>query len=414
MRLKINTGFRVPAVLAGLCVVALLLPLKAGPEKTSLFFTMPYIPAEKVKTVVIDPGHGGKDPGCHGASVREKDVALAIGLALGALIETHYPDVKVVYTRKSDVFVELHNRARIANEARGDLFICIHCNAGSPDAHGSETYALGLHRAATNLAVAKRENEAILLEDNYKENYMGFDINSPEGSIIFSLIQNTFLNRSLQFAAKCQKNFRTLAGRHDRGVKQAGFLVLVYTAMPSVLIETGFLTHKQEEAFLADRRNQELMAEAIFRAFAEYKSEIEKTPMPASLTQRPERIEDEKEKIHRTNGSPISPKQDSETVASENLVSSALPDVFLSVQFSALPGIRRDTPEPFRKLPEVFYVEEGGMTKYFSGRFTTLGEADKRRSLLMQYGYRDAFVVGFSGGQKVSAGVAIAQLQQKD
>jgi N-acetylmuramoyl-L-alanine amidase len=413
MRVKIKKGFRAHVFIAFLGTIAFLLPLKAGPEKP---FALPsallLFPTEKINTVVIDPGHGGKDPGCHGASAREKDVALAIGLALGGLIETHYPDVKVVYTRKSDMFVELHNRARIANEARGDLFICIHCNAGSPDAHGSETYALGLHRAATNLAVAKRENEAILLEDNYKENYQGFDIHSPEGSIIFSLIQNTFLNRSLQFAAKCQKNFRTLAGRYDRGVKQAGFLVLVYTAMPSVLIETGFLTNKQEEAFLADRRNQELMAEAIFRAFAEYKSEIEKTPLPAAVTQRPSLSQNKKQKLPAADSLPDSTKLETEKTARDP--APAFSGVFLSVQFSALPGSRESLPEPFRKLPEVFFVEENGMTKYFSGRFTSQSEADKRRSLLMQLGYRDAFIVGFSGGQKVSAGVAIAQLQQKD
>lgn len=413
MRVKIKKGFRVRFLMLGLSAATFFIPLKAGPEENLLLPWATFLPNEKVNTVVIDPGHGGKDPGCHGASVREKDVALAIGLALGALIETHYPDVKVVYTRKSDVFVELHNRARIANEARGDLFICIHCNAGSPDAHGSETYALGLHRAATNLAVAKRENEAILLEDNYKENYLGFDINSPEGSIIFSLIQNTFLNRSLQFAAKCQKNFRTLAGRYDRGVKQAGFLVLVYTAMPSVLIETGFLTHKQEEAFLADKRNQELMAEAIFRAFAEYKSEIEKMPLPITVSRHLHTDLDKKDKMPVADSLLGSLKQRTEKEAG-GLQESDLSGIFLSVQFSALPGTRGAIPEPFRKLPEVFFLEEGGMTKYFSGRFTSQAEADKRRSLLMQFGYRDAFIVGFSGGQKVSAGVVIAQLQQKD
>lgn len=407
-------GFRALFFLVFVSCASLLMPLKAGPEKAPFFSVVTALPAEKVNTVVIDPGHGGKDPGCHGASAREKDVALAIGLALGALIETHYPDVKVVYTRKTDVFVELHNRARIANEARGDLFICIHCNAGSPEAHGSETYALGLHRAATNLAVAKRENEAILLEDNYRENYMGFDINSPEGSIIFSLIQNTFLNRSLLFASKCQKNFRTMAGRYDRGVKQAGFLVLVYTAMPSVLIETGFLTHKQEEAFLSERRNQELMAEAIFRAFAEYKSEIEKSVTPASVSNR-ERMNiamEEKQNIPEENA-PASSRETASALP-ENASGPSLSGVFLSVQFSALPGLRKQMPETFRNIPEVFALEENGMTKYFSGRLTTQAEAEKRRGLLVQYGYSDAFVVGFAGGQKVRASVALAQLQQKD
>ncbi|MCS6979251.1 MAG: N-acetylmuramoyl-L-alanine amidase [Flavobacteriales bacterium] len=395
------------AVALGLLVPGFLYPERVGEGSVPVELGKAWLSQEKVDVVVIDPGHGGKDPGCHGASAREKDVALAIGLALGALIETHYPDVKVVYTRKTDVFVELHNRARIANEAHGDLFICIHCNAGSPEAHGSETYALGLHRSATNLAVAKRENEAILLEDNYKENYMGFDINSPEGSIIFSLIQNTFLNRSLLFAAKCQKNFRTLAGRMDRGVKQAGFLVLVYTAMPSVLIETGFLTHKQEEAFLADRRNQELMAEAIFRAFAEYKSEIEKKPLPEKLSAR---REDPPPVNLSASSSDAAGSLDS--VAAPPSEAHPLPKVFLSVQFSALPG-KRSMPPTFRHIPEVFSMEENSMTKFFSGRLLSLSEAEKRRSLLMQYGYKDAFIVGFSEGNKTTASMAIALLQQK-
>lgn len=218
---------------------------------------------DKVKTVCIDPGHGGNDPGCHGASVHEKNIALAIGLKLGKLIETHFPDVKVVYTRKTDIFIELHKRAEIANKADADLFICIHCNAGPEAANGSETYALGLHKSEANLAVAKRENEAVLLEDDYKTHYEGFDVNSPEGSIIFSLYQNTYLNRSLSFAAKCQKYFGTDAARYNRGVKQAGFLVLWKTAMPAVLIETGFLTNRAEEKYLMDADNQEVDRKSV-------------------------------------------------------------------------------------------------------------------------------------------------------
>ncbi|MCS6981467.1 MAG: N-acetylmuramoyl-L-alanine amidase [Flavobacteriales bacterium] len=418
MKPKVRKGLTVQPLTAGVVLLGFLSPLEAGAPASGPTPPTGLPPAEKVKTVVIDPGHGGKDPGCHGAFVHEKDVALGIALALGKLIETHYPDVRVVYTRKTDVFVELYNRARIANEAHGDLFICIHCNAGHPEAHGSETYALGLHRAATNLAVAKRENEAILLEDNYKENYQGFDVNSPEGSIIFSLIQNTFLHRSLQFAAKCQKYFHTVAGRYDRGVKQAGFLVLVYTAMPSVLIETGFLTNRHEETFLMDPHNQARMAEAIFRAFAEYKSEIEGTAPLGDHNQI------------STNQLPESPRGASWEVAkegkNENLEaekkqpSPPLPDpfsaqeTFLTVQFSALPGKRSQMPAPFLMLPEVFTYYENNLTKYCSGKFTSLQEADKRRQALISRGFKDAFLVAFSQGQKVPVQMALAQLQQKD
>src|SRR5687767_13203410 len=196
-------------------------------------------PGNQVKTVVIDPGHGGKDPGCHGAFAHEADICLAIGLKLGALIEKHYSDVKVVYTRKTDVFVELHNRAKIANDNKADLFICIHVNAaGDSKAYGTETWVMGLHKTETNLAVAKRENAVIEFEDDYEKQYEGFDPNTPEGSILFSLYQSAYMSQSISFASKVQEEVISHADRHDRGVRQAGFLVLVYTAMPAVLIET--------------------------------------------------------------------------------------------------------------------------------------------------------------------------------
>jgi N-acetylmuramoyl-L-alanine amidase len=197
-----------------------------------------------IKTVCIDAGHGGKDPGCHGDVHKEKDVALAIALKLGALIEKNIKDVKVVYTRKTDVFVELGDRASIANKAKADLFICIHCNSAclrdkklkkdicKPDVHGAETYVMGLHKTQANLDVAKRENSSILLEDNYKAKYDGFDPDSDEGYILMNLTQNAFLDHSIRFAARAQKHMKKLAGRNDKGVKQAGFLVLWKTAMP--------------------------------------------------------------------------------------------------------------------------------------------------------------------------------------
>jgi len=381
-------------------------------SKKNFFDTQP-LNVEKVRTVVIDPGHGGKDPGCHGVFSKEKEVALAIALSLGRKIERHYPDVRVVYTRKTDVFVELHQRARIANESNGDLFICIHCNAGPADAHGSETYALGLHRAATNLAVAKRENEAILLEDNYKENYMGFDINSPEGSVVFSLIQNTFLNRSLQFAEKCQKYFKNMAGRYDRGVKQAGFLVLVYTAMPAVLIETGFLTNKQEEGFLADKRNQETMAEAIFRALVEYKCDIENVPVPRFL-------QENEDKTSVPQRQPISTfeKVEYPVISSDTSFASTsekvLPDEFLTVQFAAFPGKRNDLPVQFKALSEVFFLYESGMSRFFSGKFFSMEEAEVRKKQLILHGYRDAFITGISEGKRVNPNIIASKILQKN
>jgi N-acetylmuramoyl-L-alanine amidase len=205
----------------------------------------------KVKTVVIDAGHGGHDIGCSGIHSYEKDVTLALALQTGKLIEENFPDVKVIYTRKTDVFISLLERANIANKAKADLFISFHCNANkNKAAYGAETYAMGLHVSEANLNVAKRENEVILLEENYERNYDGFDPTSTEAYIIFSLYQNVNIDKSLYLASKVQEQFTQKLKRYNRGVKQAGFIVLYKTNMPSILIESGFLTNKAEEEFL--------------------------------------------------------------------------------------------------------------------------------------------------------------------
>ena len=229
--------------------------------------------SDDIKTVVIDPGHGGKDPGCHGAITNEKKVVLEIGLKLGEYIKEKYPEIEVIYTRDKDVFVELDERARIANESKADLFICIHANAAGASAHGAETYVLGLHRTESQQKVAERENNIIHLEENSEEKYKDFDL-SPDAIIAKQLQLSVFLDQSINFASKVQTQFKSI-GRYDRGVKQAGFLVLYKTTMPSVLIETGFLTNQKEESFLDDPVNQIKMANSIFKAFQEYKSEIE-------------------------------------------------------------------------------------------------------------------------------------------
>jgi N-acetylmuramoyl-L-alanine amidase len=236
---------------------------------------------------VIDPGHGGKDPGCHGERYKEKDVALAVALKLGNYIEENMKDVKVVYTRKSDVFVELQERAEIANRAKADLFICIHCNSAcvrdkklkrdvcNEEAHGAETYVMGIKNEKGKLDVAKRENSAMLLEDNYVKKYNGFDPNSDESYIIMSMFNDVYLTQSLSFASKLQKQYGTKAGRVDKGVKRASLWVLWRTYMPSVLTEIGFLTNPEEEHFLGSAKGQDYIASGIFRAFREYKDELE-------------------------------------------------------------------------------------------------------------------------------------------
>ena len=267
---------------------------------------LPNIKPKGVKTIVIDPGHGGKDPGCNGDKYNEKDVALSIALKLGELLEKNLKDVKVIYTRKTDVFVELERRAEIANEAGADLFISIHCNAASvyatykdkkgkvryktwkdkkgkirkvevrnPKPYGSATYVMGISNEQGKLNTAKRENASMLLEDDYKKKYNGFDPESDEGYIIMSLWTGAFVEQSASLAAKIQSEYVSKAGRVDKGVQRQSIWVLWRTAMPSILTEVGFLTNPEEEKFLGSEKGQNYMAAALFRAVRKYKDEQE-------------------------------------------------------------------------------------------------------------------------------------------
>ena len=241
----------------------------------NLSSTTPPKSGTKIDVIMIDAGHGGRDPGTMGKNLKEKDVALKISLKLGQYIEKNMPDVKVVYTRKDDRFIELADRPMLANNQKADLFICIHANAvKGTNAYGTETYVIGMHRTEAQLEVAQRENAVILLEEN-KERYEGFDPNSPESYILFSLTQSAYQESSLKFAQKIESQFKSKVGRYSRGVRQAGFWVLWKSAMPSVLVEVGFLTNAQEEAYLGSSKGQDEIAQGIFRAFKEYKAQIE-------------------------------------------------------------------------------------------------------------------------------------------
>lgn len=230
-----------------------------------------HVQAQKSFTVVIDPGHGGKDPGCVGAISKEKSINLAVSLLLGKLIEQNHKDVQVIYTRKTDVFIPLDERANIANRNKADLFISIHVNAvkrGS--ASGTETYTIGLGNSDENLEVAMRENSVILIEDDYLHKYEGFDPTSSESYIIFEFFQNKHMEQSVSFASEIQKSFAR-SKRENRGVRQAGLLVLRKTSMPSVLVELGFISNRNEERYLASKEGQKTLSEAIFKAFSNFK-----------------------------------------------------------------------------------------------------------------------------------------------
>jgi N-acetylmuramoyl-L-alanine amidase len=344
-----------------------------------------------IKKVVIDPGHGGKDPGAVGRKAKEKDIVLAIALKTGKYIEENLKDVEVIYTRKTDEFVELFRRAQIANESNADLFISIHCNAArSPAPYGAETFVMGLHRSQDNLEVAKKENAAILLEDDYEVTYGGFDPNSPEAHIVFSLYQNAYLDQSLEFSRLVQDQFRERVKRNDRGVKQAGFLVLYKIAMPGVLIETGFLSNAQEEEFLMSEEGQTYLASAIYRAFREYKENVEKAGYVQQLA-------------HSQN--PANDQQTAQPNPEGN--------ISFRVQFAASSDDLPLNSPGFHGLSQVKKYFHQGLFKYTSGEEPTLEAALKHRDNVVRKGYKDAFVVAFLKEERIAIDKAVEMVQQR-
>lgn len=419
-----------------------------------------------IKTVVIDAGHGGKDPGCLGITTsQEKEVALAIALKLGKYIEEKTPDVKVVYTRKTDIFLELDERAAIANKNKADLFICIHANTAcsynkktkkktcNEEVFGTETYVMGLHKSNANLNVAKRENEAILLEKNYQKRYDGFDPNSETGYILLTLQQNAYLKQSTSFASKIQKHVKEKAGRVDKSVQQAGFLVLWRTAMPSVLIETEFLSNTESEKFLVSEQGQGKLAKSIFFAFREYKDEVEgkyvkyhdegenleprvpekdtastkpkdQSPKPKEEQPKKDSIPVKKEPIIdnepkndlaskdsslvknemlppvKKDSVLIIPKKDTVKSKTEVVQVVKTENISYRVQFMASGQRIPILSDKFKGLKDVGEYEDAGSFKYTAGDFKTLDEALKYRKEMQDKGYKDCFVAKFKDGKR--------------
>ena len=371
-----------------------------------LFMFQPQVLAQKVQRVVIDAGHGGHDPGALGSKSKEKDIALALALKTGKLINENLKDVEVIYTRKTDVFVELYRRARIANESKADLFISIHCNANtSKSPYGSETYVMGLHRSSANLAVAQLENAAILLEDDYHVQYDGFDPTSPEGNIFFSMLQNAFLDQSLHMASSVQKYFRSIVNLHDRGVKQAGFLVLYKTTMPSVLIETGFISNLNEEKLLMSEHGQNNIAMSIYKAVKDYKTSVEKR-MPMIVSTDTPLDEAEKESASEITDN----TSDSETTPAvqKNAADKSNTDgkIIFKVQFMISKSSVNTSAKQYSGIPDISYYRHQGFYKYTAGSEAGFDKAMKIRSNLIQKGYKDAFVVAFLNGERIDTNKA--------
>ncbi|MBN2616266.1 MAG: N-acetylmuramoyl-L-alanine amidase [Bacteroidales bacterium] len=323
----------------------------------------------KISTIVIDAGHGGKDPGASGKHSHEKDITLKVALKLGHYISENLKDVKVIYTRKTDVFIPLYKRAEIANDHHADVFISIHCNSNpSTRAYGAESYVIGLYKTKDNLMVAQKENEAIMYEDNAKERYGGFDLNSPQSYINLSLFQNLHLKQSLQLAHDIESEFKSYAHRKARGVYQAGFLVLWQTTMPSVLVELGFLTNPKEEAYLLSNKGQSQLAYSIYLAFKKFKTNFER--------------ENNVKPAVQSSGAPQK--------------------LEYRVQFYASSSEIRNTGKRFKGVAEVSYYKSARYFKYTAGHFSTVSEAVKYRNVLRGKGYKDAFVVVFLNGKRIS------------
>ncbi len=356
----------------------------------------PYPAGRKVRVVVLNAGHGGTDPGCHGVKHLEKEVALSITLKVGKYIEDNLKDVKVVYTRKNDMFVPLGEIASHANKNNADLFVCIHCNAAvNKQVYGSETYVMGLHKTKGNLDVAKRENAAILYEEDYKRKYEGFDPNSDEANIIFNMYQNAFLEQSLSYASKVQAEFKKNKNLTDKGVKQAGFLVLWKTSMPSVLIETGFLTNAEEEKYLGSQKGQDQIAFAIYKAFKNYKAEVEEYDAGPENEVRPRITEEQVEVFDQHINQPTNDSIKLKTQPIEQNI------VFKIQIANSSKKIPLNSPK-FVAAKGVEEIEEDKIFKYLTGNYKTIDEAFAEQRRLRKEGFKDAFTVAFVNGKKTS------------
>ncbi len=331
---------------------------------------------DKPFTIVIDPGHGGKDTGATGTGKYkkefEKDIVLSVGLMVRDKLKKQMPDVKVIMTRDTDKFVELFERGAIANRAQADLFVSIHANSAGYKAEGTETYVLGIHRNKTNLEVAKRENAVILLEDDYETNY-DYDPNAPESVIGLTLMQEDFLEMSKRLAHLVEESYGKVGKRKNRGVKQAGFIVLHQTYMPSILTEIGFLSNSREEVFLHSKKGQEKIAASIVDGIIRYKDELDKI-------------------------SNIDEPGETDTISEKRIIKG----VTFKVQIASAARKVETVPSNFKGLKGVEAVKVGKYYKYYYGKTSDYNQIVRMREEAVKKGYEGAFVVAFKGKERLS------------
>jgi len=364
--------------------------------------TTPLRDPSKTFTVVLDAGHGGKDPGNLGTGRHkrtEKDISLDVVLELGKMIETNYPDVEVVYTRKTDIFPSLNERVKIANKAQADLFISVHCNANAnKEAFGSETYVMGLHKSEESLQTAMRENASIYLEENYEKDYDGFDPKNPDTYIALSLRENVFLDQSLSLAKGIQDDFRVKVGRKDRGVKQAGYYVISFTNMPSVLVELGFLTNSTEEDFLQTPDGKSKMSLSIYKAFKEFRDKAA-TKAGAVAAENPV-VKDDKIPVK-----PSTPAAKTNAIVYKEVTTG----VKFQVQILTSSKPLNKKSSEFKGLDKVDEYISGNVYKYLAGSTPNFQEAKDMQKILREMGFKDAFIVSFENGKKLDLNEAIAK-----
>lgn len=369
-------------------------------------------------TVVLDAGHGGHDPGAMSSNSREKDINLAVVLDLGSIIEQNFKDVKVIYTRKTDKYLTLQERANVVNEHHADLFICIHTNASpSSSAYGAETFTLGLAKTKANLDVAMRENSVILLEEDYRTKYKGFDPNSVDSYIMFEFMQDKYIDRSVEFSSIIQKQFVSYCRRVDRGVRQAGFWVLHRSACPSVLVELGFISNPNEERYLTSERGQKEMSTAVFNAFVDYKKSHDKKSgrqisTVSKITPTKEAEETKSTQPHKSQEI-IQPKTDIDTVTKPNKIETPLlPQVNVSETpvFKVQLFVSKKTLKPkafeLKGLNNIDFYTEDGLNKYTAGKETEYKKIERiRRELASKF--PNAFIIAFIGDKKITAKEAL-------
>ena len=375
--------------------------------------------------VVIDAGHGGHDPGAVGKISKEKNINLNVALKLGNMIKKNCDDVKVIFTRTKDVFIPLNRRAEIANNAKADLFISIHTNAlaNNRTAKGASTWTLGLAKSDANLAVAQRENSVILYESDYKTRYAGFNPNSAESYIIFEFMQDKYMEQSVHLASLIQKQFRHTCKRVDRGVHQAGFLVLKASAMPSILVELGFISTPEEERYLNSEEGTGTLAKGIYRAFFTYKKEheirltgVSRTIIPDDEEMSENELAAQQPKEEKPDSAPdqtelvAQAKPQQRPITVESATNSGEITFKIQILTSSSPLTKND--KRLKGLKDVDYYKEKGLYKYTYGASTDYNKVLRNKRAITDK-FKDAFIIAFRDGEKMNINAAIAEFKKK-